>query len=57
MEQVMGAGVALCGEFFVQNWAPDGQLKWAVREKNLVVNAGITKLLQVLFAGCAVVST
>lgn len=57
MEQVMGAGVALCGEFFVQNWAPDGQLKWAVREKNLVVNAGITKMLQVLFAGCAVVST
>lgn len=54
---ICGAGAILHGGPVVFHcYGPDGQLKWEERvPKNLVVNAGLQKLLDVLFAGSAVV--
>lgn len=54
---MLKSGISLVGEFFVQNRGPDGELKWEVREKNMVVNAGLQHLLDVLFAGSTQVTT
>jgi hypothetical protein len=45
--------VSFRGEYFFQCFGPDGQTKWEVREKNLVVNAGLNHILDVVFAGSA----
>ena len=57
MEQKISAGIALRGEFFIQNYGLDGGLKWEMLETNMVVNVGLQHLLDVLFAGSTQVGT
>ena len=45
--------VGFLGKFYIRNFGPDGELKWEVIEKNIVVNAGLNLILDVLFAGTA----
>ncbi len=49
----VAGGVALTGRFDVSCYAPDGKLKWETFSKNIVVNVGLQKLLDILFIGSA----
>ncbi|KKL25865.1 hypothetical protein LCGC14_2401050, partial [marine sediment metagenome] len=49
----IGAGVAVVGRFDVSCYSPDGKLKWETFGKNMVVNVGLQKLLDILFIGSA----
>ena len=52
-----GASVSFRGEFFIQTYRPDNSLKWEVLEKNMVVNVGVQKLLDILLMGSAAIAT
>lgn len=52
----MKGGLRLGGFFTIWCYGPDGKLKWKDTSHNIVVNAGLEHLLDVVFTGATVVN-